>query len=686
MGRGHGQGWALAVLAAVALGAAVVFGARAARSGVTVGGDFDGVGATIALASLAVALGAAWQSAQALRWQETDLQQVTARLAVAVLDEVREARQQLLGDHDKTIDVRFTLRPALAHTADGAGTGGQLRTVVDYYRRLRPRRLVITGTPGAGKTVLALQLMLRLLEQRTADDPVPVRLSLASWNTDEDLGQWITRHLRDVYRLPAASARELVTARRVLPVLDGLDEMDADPTPGYASRAGRAVRAVNRYQHTDAKAELVLTCRTHTYDTLEDLRGVWAQDAARVEISPVDHTQAGTFLRGRATDPGRWQPVVDALQQAPDGPLARALSTPWRLALACTVYEARDEATGAYQRDPTELLAPDLDTPEAVSEHLLDLLIPAVTPLHNRQRGTHHTPEQVRARLTTLAAYLNDNAVTGRTVGGRPLSGTDILLHELWPLAGSRLPRAVHAALVATVWLPCLCAAVVLFQVPIGFSPRQLMSVGGLHLVTSMAAILVFAAWATIWPEPHRADLQRIRTPAGRRRVAGGLALGLAVGLALNLALGLALGLTLALGLALGLASGLVAGLGAGLGVSGTLGSVNPRDAVKNDFTFNLTVGLAFGFVGGIALGNAIGVAIGIVLGLVVGLASGLASMRYVALLVCTRRWGRHRLPWRLGRFLHWCYGAGLLRIAGTAYQFRHRELQDHLASRTPLP
>jgi hypothetical protein len=62
------------------------------------------------------------------------------------------------------------------------------------------------------------------------------------------------------------------------------------------------------------------------------------------------------------------------------------------------------------------------------------------------------------------------------------------------------------------------------------------------------------------------------------------------------------------------------------------------------------------------------------------GLAGGLVGWRYIALLLGTRRWSSHWLPWRLSVFMNWCYDAGLLRIAGIGCQFRHRELQDYLA------
>ncbi|NJP88491.1 hypothetical protein HCN51_03300 [Nonomuraea sp. FMUSA5-5] len=62
----------------------------------------------------------------------------------------------------------------------------------------------------------------------------------------------------------------------------------------------------------------------------------------------------------------------------------------------------------------------------------------------------------------------------------------------------------------------------------------------------------------------------------------------------------------------------------------------------------------------------------------------GVVGPRYLGLLAATGRWNGRWLPWRLGRFPSWCCGAGLMRQAGVSYQFRHRELQDHLADAGP--
>ncbi|UGQ11056.1 hypothetical protein LO772_30315 [Yinghuangia sp. ASG 101] len=59
---------------------------------------------------------------------------------------------------------------------------------------------------------------------------------------------------------------------------------------------------------------------------------------------------------------------------------------------------------------------------------------------------------------------------------------------------------------------------------------------------------------------------------------------------------------------------------------------------------------------------------------------AAIGGMRYGVLLLSTRR-SPVQLPWRLCSFLGWAEEAGLLRLSGSAYQFRHKELQDWLAA-----
>ncbi|MET7845684.1 hypothetical protein ABZT45_45695, partial [Streptomyces sp. NPDC005356] len=145
------------------------------------------------------------------------------------------------------------------------------------------------------------------------EDPVPVRLPLAFWDlltashrgtvpstgaghTPGDavkvVRAWVCRHLVDTYRgISPTAAAALMDAGLILPVLDGLDEMDAADTPGYGSRARQALDVLNAFQRGRAKASLVLTCRSGQYQALEALEA-WAQDAARVEIGRISPAQS----------------------------------------------------------------------------------------------------------------------------------------------------------------------------------------------------------------------------------------------------------------------------------------------------------------------------------------------------------------------------------------------------------
>ena len=53
--------------------------------------------------------------------------------------------------------------------------------------------------------------------------------------------------------------------------------------------------------------------------------------------------------------------------------------------------------------------------------------------------------------------------------------------------------------------------------------------------------------------------------------------------------------------------------------------------------------------------------------------------MRYLAAAYCGGIF--RKLPFRFARFLNWCHSAGILRVSGIGYQFRHKELLDYLAA-----
>lgn len=648
-------------------------------------------------------------------------------------------RRQLLGDDTRRINLAYRLQPGGARPArapgvgrlfaDGPG-GPVLPDIAAYYRETRPERLVITGAAGAGKTVLALELLLALVEDRAEGDPVPVRIPLSRWDIErQTLPELLSERLVEAYDWPPAMAAGLVHHGMVLPVLDGLDEMDpAGPgsVPDAAPRTVAVVEALNAYQRGREAGPLILTCRTGHYDTLAPRTTV--VDAARIAIEPVHATDAREYLAGRAFDEARWRPFLDHLAAEPTGMLATVLSTPWRLGLTATVY---------HRDDPAELLT--LPHAHAVDSHLLARYVPAA--IRTAPNPDQYTADEVHRWLHHLTTHLDPTGAAGgnraRAGGNSPTGATDLLLHELWPLAGRRrvittdvllsalavlavLPLAPYSVQQAVVAVLAVVAGA--FAIPAGqpkrwdnrfwtLRKRGALVVGFAGAIALNASIpFAFLFVLQYLPRFEFPFYLVIHVLIALGQVFGtwiGLLAGIIGGLVFRTTRGLVFGsLTgIATGIAFGtlasllfvvpvaivsaITTGLIAGFTSGFaiwiaaGISREPGTGSGgRTAVASDARLGLAVGITAGFVLGTGFDASTGVPFGLAAGITAALAFGArASRRYLVFLVCARA----KLPFRVGRFLDWAAGAGLLRYSGAGYQYRHRELQ-HWFRRNPLP
>jgi hypothetical protein len=710
------------------LGSAVLVVVVLITQGVNQAGAWTTViGGYLAIAGPLISLGR-WRRKQRAAAGEpvrsSQVAQAAQELAVAVREQWRrEAEVRSLGDPDP-MPVRWRLSDPTVMDHDEhiaptpviwSGRSDQIQVLTDQFRRLRRRRLVIVGAPGTGKTTLAVQLLLQLLDDWRPGEPVPVLFSLASWDPQGQprVQDWLANQLTQTYpdlrAFGADAVHKLADQGRLLPVLDGLDEIPPD-------RRGEVINRLNASLLADTG--LIMTSRTTEYAEAVHAREMLSA-AAVIEPEPLTASEAAAYLKDllpRQPDES-WRAVLAALRSNTAGPLAEVVTSALGLWLLRVVYIEG-------HRDPKPLIDPGYYlNPTSIQHHLHEELIPAAVrsrpplpggqdPLRPRRQ---HDPDQVRQWLTTLAVELRDAKtrdwrwwqLADQTLTNRQLGVPLGLLFGLvlsWVFAlngpgaglvsglGSGLPVGLGSGLFGMEFALAFGVTFGLVGVVVGWLHGLMIGLGGLvvGLASGVLVGLVIGFAGGHRDAPAYIDLRlhgRIRALCRKLAVGmlggvfGGLLAGLWSGLRAGLAVGLRHGLLIGLG---GLLAGLAFGL-IGFAASPSIArrASCPTESHRGDRALTILASSVLGLVAGLVFGVTAGPVAGLLFGLVTGLviAPVVTNTRWSTFAVAALWLGaRGRLPLSLMDFLEDAYRLGLLRIVGPVYQFRHAALQDHLA------
>jgi transcriptional regulator with XRE-family HTH domain len=565
-------------------------------------------------------------------------------------------------------------------SAKALNLAGRLPDIADIYRRIPSGRLVVLGRAGSGKSVLAARFVLDLLRTRERGDAVPVVFSVASWNpTTTSFRDWVAGQLtRDHPGLADANlAADLVEAGRILPVLDGFDEL----------AAGLHRAAVDSLNATTFP--LLLTSRPGEYATVARTDALTA--AAAVRLTDLTVTDLGGYLPRTTRKTGGatvWDPVLKELRDHPRRPasmnLRAVLTTPLMVGLARAIYSDPG-------RDPAELLDTDRFASQYdLEDHLLGSFIPTVY---------QDEAERARRWLGYLARHLDR------------LGTHDIA----WWQLGSTISRGMRMLVVGLLSGLAIGLVTGLLIGPVnsiagGSGMVGVIAMFGNWLGFGLALGLAHGAGITLGGGAFEPSRVRLRTRGGARQLrakfvprtltglVGGTGLGIVLGLACVAGLdpmglvdfgflgGLATGA--GLGLLTGVGWGLMAGFEAPVDIRSAVG---PTDLLQTNRGTVVVEFLGWGLVLAVAhllllhllagpvhpMANLLDLVLGPVIGLVVG--------------TCLTAWGQWvlfariwlpltgRLPWAVAAFLDDACRQGVLRQAGAVYQFRHSRLQAQL-------
>ena len=525
-------------------------------------------------------------------------------------------------------------------------------------------RLLILGAPGSGKTTMLLQLADELVGRAiaTASHPIPVLLNLSAWQPEfQDIPTWIVANLKQKYGIRKDIAEQWLADGRILPLLDGLDEL-------MSARQETCVRALNAFLPEWSGVPLVACSRRKAYQLYKTDLGL----NGAILLQPLTDAQIERFLRDMKCE-WLWEAVRNDADMMDVGKgLAR-----FPLFLMLLVLASENLSEKLWQREESraerqQLLFEVYITKQLKRPYTAGGNLPATREVKKPYRDD----EKIKMWLGWLASRsIEENQ-------------TEFFIERLQPhLLSDRCQKRiygfVYGLIFSLVYVPIANPIVSLFLEPsTGFLVSLIGGIGG-GLIFGLAMKAdpiqpvekIQYAW-NFWSKKFASNLL------------AGLFMGILLGALFSLSSNFS---TLVLCVFLGLAAGLVYGWIELFTVAEI--DTKHRDnqgiyrSISNSIVFDLIFTPFWILISAtiysfnemlvwnriIAQGTAFGFGVGILRG---GLDS---AIRHSALRITLWLFGYS--PWNYSKFLRYCTDRGFLQRVGGGYRFVHALLRDHFAA-----
>ncbi|MEM9543800.1 MAG: NACHT domain-containing protein, partial [Cyanobacteria bacterium P01_E01_bin.42] len=149
-------------------------------------------------------------------------------------------------------------------------------------------KLLILGPPGSGKTTVLLHLAQTLVQRAEDDDKklIPILFNLSSWQPKSSIFEWMIEQFIFKYKVRKDIAEKWLEDRKILPLLDGLDELKSE----YQESC---INKINEFLCYDkSPTSLVVCSRTKEYNIYQKHLNL----NSSIILLYLDHEQIESYL------------------------------------------------------------------------------------------------------------------------------------------------------------------------------------------------------------------------------------------------------------------------------------------------------------------------------------------------------------------------------------------------------